>query len=97
MTITIPGRCPEALLTELLEAAREASSSPGHYHIRKPYECEEGGCLGIHPAIALARACRRTEKQARSLLTHTHRWLPFLDGAICSECGQTSYTSREAG
>ncbi len=49
----------------------------------------------MHPAVQLARVCRRTEREARKLITHIHSWQPFLEGAICSECGQTSYARRE--
>ena len=95
MTITTEVDAEE-LLASLLEAAREqAGSAPGHYHIRRPFDCPQPDCLGMHPAVRLARTCRRTEREARRLITHTHRWIPLLDGAICSECGQTSYTTRE--
>ncbi len=95
MTITIETTRIEQTLSTLLEAARgESQGSDGHFHIKRPYECTEPGCLGIHPAVALARACRRTERQARQLIQHRHSWEPFLNTSRCSTCGQL-YFAKE--
>ncbi len=92
MITTAPS--PETVLADLLEAARGESQGEGHFHIKRPYECTESGCMGIHPAVALARACRRTERQARQLIRHRHSWEPFLNTSRCSTCGQL-YFAKE--
>ncbi len=90
----------EEALTDLLEWARERSADPGHYHIRAPFTCaptdpQASECRGMHPAIELARACGRTQRQARQLLAHRHRWEPFLGASRCADCGQTRYQTEE--
>ena len=87
-------------LTALLESARERASDPGHHHIRAPFSCPPSDplahqCRGMHPAVELARACGRAQRQARALLAHRHRWEPFLGSFRCADCGQTRYQIEE--
>ena len=90
----------ERVLTGCVERAAELTrEGRGHYHTRTPYHCPDTDpaardCLGMHPAIQLARTCRRTERQARKLLTHAHIWAPYESGSRCTECGQVSYERR---
>lgn len=94
MSITIASS-PTTILAALLEAARgEFQEAQGHFHIKRPFECTEPGCLGIHPAVALARACRRTETEARKLIRHRHSWEAFLNTSRCTTCGQL-YFAKE--
>ncbi len=89
----------EEALTALLDAARERAADPGHHHIRAPFKCPPtdplvSQCRGMHPAVELARACGRAQRQARALLAHRHRWEPFGDTSRCAECGQMSYQTE---
>ncbi len=98
-TIARTSAADEAL-TALLEAARVRAADPGHHHIRAPFRCAPtdplaSECRGMHPAVELARACGRTQRQARALLAHRHRWEPFGDTYRCADCGQTRYQTEE--
>ena len=90
----------DRMLTALLETARERSTDPGHHHIRAPFTCQPSDplaheCRGMHPAVELARACGRTQRQARALLAHKHRWEEFLGASRCADCGQIRYQTEE--
>lgn len=100
MATTTRTSAAEEALAALLDAARERASDPGHHHIRAPFTCPPNDplasqCRGMHPAIELARACGRAQRQARALLAHRHRWEPFLGTSRCADCGQTRYQTEE--
>ena len=100
MAITTRKSTADEVLTTLLDAAREWAADSGHHHIKAPFTCpptdpQASQCLGMHPAIELSRACGRTQRQARRLLAHRHRWEPFLGTSRCADCGQIRYQTEE--
>lgn len=100
MAITTRTTAADEVLAALLEAARERASEAGHHHIRSPFTCPPTDplayqCLGMHPAVELARACGRAQRQARALLAHRHRWKEFLGSYCCADCGQIRYQTEE--
>lgn len=100
MATTLRTSTAEEALTVLLEAARERATDTGHHHIRAPFTCPPTDplahqCLGMHPAVELARACGRTQRQARALLAHRHCWEEFLGSYRCADCGQIRYQTEE--
>ena len=100
MATTTRRTTTDEALAALLESARERASASGHHHIRAPFTCPPSDplateCRGIHPAVVLARACGRTQRQARALLAHRHRWEEFLGSFRCADCGQTRYQTEE--
>ena len=100
MATTSRSSAAEKALSALLESARERTSDTGHHHIRAPFSCPPtdplaSECRGMHPAVELARACGRTQRQARALLAHRHRWEEFLGTSRCADCGQIRYATEE--
>jgi hypothetical protein len=101
MTTTTRRTTTDEALAALLDAVRERAADPGHYHIRAPFNClptdpQASDCRGMHPAVELARVCGRTQRQARQLLAHRHRWEPFLGASRCADCGQICYRTGES-
>jgi hypothetical protein len=85
------------LLRPLIErAVTEAERIGGHYHTgRSNASCGSPDCLGKHPLLALAAACRRVAKECKDSLKHKHVWTEFGDITFCGICGQTTYEEDE--
>ncbi len=80
-------------LTALIErAVLEAQAAGGHYHVgRSRSTCGSPDCLGKHPLLAIASACRRAAKPCKDQIKHVHVWTDFAGLVYCGVCGQTKY------
>lgn len=79
------------ILRPLIErAVAAAEQAGGHYHIgRSRSTCGSSDCLGRHPLLAVAAACRKAAKECKDNLKHTHVWTTFGDLTFCGVCGQS--------